>query len=77
MEKSMNKFISSESAGSGSRGSKAIWDSQSVEIFCVTYFIVFFEILFCILCLLMKIKRNFSLLGRLSKLLRETEICPV
>ncbi|TXG46934.1 hypothetical protein EZV62_026228 [Acer yangbiense] len=34
MEKSMNKFTSSESAGSGSRGSKAIWDSQSVEIFC-------------------------------------------
>ncbi|TXG62490.1 hypothetical protein EZV62_009484 [Acer yangbiense] len=34
MEKSMNKFTSSESAGSGSRGSKALWDSQSVEIFC-------------------------------------------
>ncbi|TXG73136.1 hypothetical protein EZV62_001715 [Acer yangbiense] len=34
MEKSMKKFTSSESAGSGSRGSKAIWDSQSVEIFC-------------------------------------------
>ncbi|KAK0570552.1 hypothetical protein LWI29_003077 [Acer saccharum] len=30
----MNKFTSSESVGSGSRGSKAIWDSQSVEIFC-------------------------------------------
>ena len=30
----MNKFTSSESAGSGSWGSKAIWDSQSVEIFC-------------------------------------------
>ncbi|KAK2661978.1 hypothetical protein Ddye_000552 [Dipteronia dyeriana] len=34
MEKNMNKLTSSESVGSGSRGSKAIWDSQSVEIFC-------------------------------------------
>ncbi|KAK3219983.1 hypothetical protein Dsin_013953 [Dipteronia sinensis] len=30
----MNKFTSSESVGSGSRGSKAIWNSHSVEIFC-------------------------------------------
>ncbi|KAK2638889.1 hypothetical protein Ddye_026684 [Dipteronia dyeriana] len=34
MEKSMNKLISSESVSSGSRGSKAIWDSQSVDFFC-------------------------------------------
>ncbi|KAK2646637.1 hypothetical protein Ddye_021832 [Dipteronia dyeriana] len=34
MEKSMNKLTSSESVGSGYWGRKAIWDSQSVELFC-------------------------------------------
>ncbi|KAK3230880.1 hypothetical protein Dsin_002761 [Dipteronia sinensis] len=30
----MNKFTSSESVGSGFRGSKALWNSYSVEFFC-------------------------------------------